>query len=113
MKTEATYVTITEEMVHNYEAIFGKQKKLPPTFPMIFYRYIKVQWNYKGAPIHRKQTCVCSKELSIGETYQCVISLDQEKKKGNYTFYTQSLVGYNSEGSECFRCVSELVVHLP
>ena len=25
-------------MVRNYEAIFGKQTSLPPTFPMIFYR---------------------------------------------------------------------------
>ncbi|WP_445492708.1 hypothetical protein [Niallia sp. 03133] len=113
MKTNETFVTITEEMVQNYEAIFGKQKKLPPTFPMIFYRYIKVPWSFKSAPIHRKQSCVCSKELSIGGKYRCVVTLDQEKKKGKYMFYTQSLFGYNLEGSECFRCVSELVIQLP
>ncbi|MGE8080132.1 hypothetical protein [Peribacillus loiseleuriae] len=111
MKTEKTLVTITEEMVLNYEVIFGKQNKLPLTFPMIFYRYINVPWDYKTAPIHRKQTCVCHSELSIGESYHCVVTLDQVKQKGKYMFYIQSLVGYNLEGSECFRCVSELVVH--
>ena len=41
-----------------------------------------------------------------------MVTLDQEMQKGKYTFYTQSLIGYNMEGSECFRCVSELVVHI-
>ena len=113
MKTDVTLVTITEEMVQHYETIFGKQNRLPPTFPMIFYRFINIPWDYKSAPIHRKQTCVCTKELSIGETYRCVVTLDQETPKEKYTFYTQSLIGYNLEGSECFRCVSELVVRLP
>lgn len=113
MKKVTTIVTITEEMVQNYEAIVGKQNRLPPTFPMIFYRYIKVPWEFKAAPIHRKQTCECFKELFSGESYRCVVTLDQEIQKGKYMFYTQSLVGYNIEGSECFRCVSELVVRLP
>ena len=90
LKTEMTLVTITEEMVQNYEAIFGKQHRLPPTFPMLFYRYIQVPWDYKAAPIHRKQTCVCHRELSIGESYQCVVTLDQARQKGTYMFYTQS-----------------------
>lgn len=113
MNSERTVVTISEEMVQNFEVVFGKQTSLPPTFPMIFYRYIEIPWDYKAAPIHRKQTCVCHKELSVGESYQCVVNLDHEMQKGKYTFYTQSLIGYTLEGSECFRCVSELVVQLP
>lgn len=112
MKIE-TVVTLTEEMVQEFEAVFGKQLSLPPTFPMIFYRYMEVPWTYAAAPIHRKQSCVCHRELLVGETYRCVVSLDQELQKGKYTFYMQSLVGYDRKGNECFRCVSDLVAQLP
>ncbi len=112
MKIE-TFLTLTEEMVGNFEAVFGKQMSLPPTFPMTFYRYIEVPWTYADAPIHRKQSCVCHRKLSVGERYRCVVSLDQELKKGKYTFYTQSLIGYDMKGNECFRCVSDLVAQLP
>lgn len=113
MKSVVTLITLTEELVQEHEAIFGKQLSLPPTFPMVFYRYIKIPWSFKAAPIHRKQMCVCHKELVIGESYQCVVTIDQEVQKGKYTFYTQSLLGYDLEGRECFQCVSNLVVQLP
>jgi hypothetical protein len=111
LKTDHVIVTITKEMVQGFEEIFGKQTKLPPTFPMLFYQYINVPWQYAAAPIHRKQICTCSKELSIGDCFRCTVTLDKEIKKGKYTFYTQTLIGYDLEGSECFQCVSELVVH--
>lgn len=113
MKTVTADVTISEEMLQDYEAIFGKQTRIPPTFPSVFYREIEVPWHYPGAPIHRKQSCTCSVELSIGESYRCVVRLDQERQKGNYLFYTQSLIGYDRKGRECFQCVSEIVVHSP
>lgn len=113
MNTVTAYITITEKMLQDYEAIFGKQVRIPPTFPSIFYREIEVPWHYEGAPIHRKQSCTCSVELSVGERYRCVLTLDQKRQKGNYLFYTQSLTGYDRKGSECFQCVSEFVVHLP
>ena len=36
MKTVTAVVTITEKMLQDYEAIFGKQVRIPPTFPMFF-----------------------------------------------------------------------------
>jgi hypothetical protein len=113
MKAEDVIVTITKEMIQGYEKIFGKQKQLPPTFPMLFYQFIHVPWQYEAAPIHRKQTCTCLKTLSVGDRYRCTVTLDKTLSKGKYTFYTQTLVGYDLEGSECFRCVSDLAVRLP
>lgn len=110
METELISITITEEMVEDFFTVFGKQKRLPPTFPMIFYRFIPVPWSFKAAPIHRKQKCTCPDELSVGKSYRCIAFLEEEYQKGNYTFYTQTLKGYDSDGRECFRCVSELVV---
>ena len=113
MKSEMVTVTLTKEMVENYEIIFGKHKSLPPSFPMIFYQFINVPWEYEGAPIHRKQKCYCPKELVCGQTYHCEVILDRKVIRGKNLFYTQSLVGYDEKGEECFRCVSELVVRLP
>ena len=113
MKSDMIKVTLTEEMVEKYEMIFGKHKSLPPSFPMIFYQFINVPWEYEGAPIHRKQKSFCQKELVIGEIYRCEVTLDRKVKRGNNLFYTQSLVGYDEKGEECFRCVSEFVVRLP
>lgn len=110
MKAEDVIVTITKEMIQGFEKIFGKQPQLPPTFPMLFYQYIHVPWQYEGALIHRKQTCTCLKSLSVGDRFRCTVTRDKEIRKGKYTFYTQTLVGYDLEGSECFRCVSDLAV---
>ncbi|RDW19714.1 hypothetical protein [Oceanobacillus chungangensis] len=113
MKSDRVTVTLTEEMVVNYEKIFGKQKSLPPSFPMLFYQFIPLPWEYGGAPIHRKQLCFCQKKLVIGETYRCEVTLDRKVKRGKNSFYTQSLIGYDYMGEECFRCVSELAIRLP
>ncbi|WML55146.1 hypothetical protein RCG17_11475 [Neobacillus sp. PS3-12] len=78
MKTEDVIVTITKEMIQGYERIFGKQ------------------------------TCTCLKTLSVGDRFRCTVTLDKKISKGIYTFYTQTLVGYDLEGSECFRCVSDI-----
>lgn len=102
-------MTLTEEMIQQFTVVFGKQYHLPPTFPMIFYRYIEVPWEDPAAPILRKQKCTCSQGLVVGETYQCQVTVEQERQKGNTIFYTQSLTGYDEQGKECFRCVSELV----
>lgn len=112
MKSERVAVTLTEELVKNYENLFGEHKSLPPSFPMLFYQYIRVPWEYEGAPIHRKQKCSCEKGLVVGETYHCEVLLDRKVKRGGHTFYTQSLVGYDEQGEECFRCVSDLIVRL-
>ncbi len=113
MKTVTAVVTITEKMLQDYEAIFGKQVRIPPTFPCVFYREIEVPWHYEGAPIHRKQSSACYVELEIGERYRCVVTLDQKRQKGDYLFFIQSLIGYDMKGRECFQCVSEFVVHSP
>ncbi|WP_163536422.1 hypothetical protein [Gracilibacillus sp. YIM 98692] len=112
MKSEKVNITITEEMVDRYEGIFGQQNHLPPTFPMIFYQFIDIPWEYEAVPIHRKQSCVCQRKLLIGESYVCEVTLDRKVKRGKNTFYKQSLVGFDSKGRECFRCVSELAVRL-
>lgn len=111
MKAVTAVVTITEKMLQDYEAIFGKQVRIPPTFPMLFYREIEVPWHYEGAPIHRKQSSACYVELEVGERYRCVMMLDQKRQKGDYLFFIQSLIGYDMKGRECFQCVSEFVVH--
>lgn len=110
MKSKRVSVTITEKMVESYEAIFGKQNQLPPTFPMLFYKYIEMPWEYEAEPIHRKQKCVCYSQLMIGESYECEVLLDRKVRRGMNTFYTQTLVGFDLGGKERFRCVSELVV---
>lgn len=112
MKSERITIMITEEMVSRYEKLFGKQKKLSPSFPMIFYQYFQSPWKFEAPPIHRKQRCVTSEELIMGNSYECELSLDKKVRKGANIFYTQSLVGYNKNGKESFQCVSELVVQL-
>ncbi|WP_085992274.1 hypothetical protein [Oceanobacillus senegalensis] len=112
MKSESVAVTLTQEILDHYENIFGKQKSLPLSFPMLFYQFIKVPWEYGGAPIHRKQKCYRKKDLKVGETYYCEVELVRKVGRDKHTFYTQSLVGYDEIGEVCFRCVSELIVQL-
>ena len=91
LKTEMTLVTITEEMVQNYEAIFGKQHRLPPTFPMLFYRYIHVPWDYKELPIHRKQTCVCHQGTFYrGKLSVCCYTGSSQAKRNVYVLHAIS-----------------------
>ncbi|MFC2949355.1 hypothetical protein [Virgibacillus sediminis] len=113
MKTELVPITITEEMVREFERIFGRQSKLPPTFPMIFYQYIDIPWRDPTTPILRKQYCTATRELVVGETYHCQVSLEYERQKGTKLFYNQVLTGYDERGEECFRCLSELAANLP
>lgn len=110
MKSATVRITITEEMVQDYEKIFGKQIRLSPTFPMIFYKYIPIPWKYENNPIHRKQKCMYQNPLQLGHTYECHVVLDRKMKRGNHIFYTESLLGYDENGEECFRCISEVVV---
>lgn len=112
MKSEMTKIQITEEMAAEYEAVFGKQKQLPPTFPMLFYQFFQLPWEYEAPPIHRKQSCSLNEELVIGKVYHCEVTLDSRVKRRTNIFYTQSLTGFDASGKECFRCTSELVVQL-
>lgn len=113
MKTERVSVTITKEMVQDFEWIFGKQHTLPPVFPMIFYRYIDIPWQTPSPPILRKQHCTSTKELSIGETYYCQVMQEVEGERRNHMFYTESLFVYDDHGKECSRCVSLLLTRSP
>ncbi|MDQ0351710.1 hypothetical protein J2R98_001527 [Alkalibacillus filiformis] len=113
MKSEKVSVTITNNMIHDFEQIFGKQDTLSPVFPMIFYRYIEVPWETPSPPVLRKQHGTCTKELTVGKTYHCQVVLEAEKQRRNNVFYTQCLYVYDEHGEECVRCVSELVTSSP
>lgn len=108
MKTEIVSVTITKEMVEEFESLFGRQPALPPIFPMIFYRYIEIPWQFPS-PILRKHHCTKYKELSVGETYDCQVKREVEKQRGNTMFYTETLLVHDKHGEECVRCVSFLL----
>lgn len=113
MKTEVTPVTLTKKMVEEFEAIIGPQHKLPPTFPMIFYRYIEIPWTSSTPPVLRKQYGTMTKELVVGETYRCQVVLEKERKKRDHTFYTQCLYVYDQNEEVCTNCVSVLVTNSP
>ncbi|UOQ50416.1 hypothetical protein MUN88_10350 [Gracilibacillus caseinilyticus] len=109
MKTEIVSVSITKEMVEEFESLFGKQLALPPTFPMIFYRYMDIPWQPQSPPILRKHHGTKNKELSVGETYQCQVKLEVKKQRRNTIFYTETLLVNDEHGEECARCVSYLL----
>ncbi|NIK27482.1 hypothetical protein FHS45_000573 [Thalassobacillus devorans] len=113
MKTERVPITITKKMVQEYEEIFGEQSTLPPTFAMIFYRFIELPWRTTSPAILRKQYGTCEKELDIDETYQCQVILKVNKQRSNHVFYTQSLYLYDQHEEVCSKCVSELVTKSP
>lgn len=109
IRSETVRITITEEMVQDFEKIFGKQSQLSPTLPMIFYKYLRVPWGYENNPIHRKQKCVYQQPIQVGNSYDCHVVLDRQVRKGEHMFYTESLLGYDENGEECFRCISEVI----
>ncbi|KKB44760.1 hypothetical protein [Bacillus thermotolerans] len=113
MKQIEGYVTVTKDMIQDYEELFGTQSALSPAFPMTFYRELSVPWTFDASPVHRKQSCRCYEAITCGQTYRCVATLEHRMKKGAYAFYTQTLTGYTPNGKEGFQCVSELVVPLP
>lgn len=113
MKTKKTAISLTKEMIDEFEVVFGKQYTFPPTLPMIFYRYMEVAWEPSSPPILRDQHCACTKELVVGETYLCQVELDNLKQMHGCFFYTQSLFVYDKQGEVCCRCVSKLVTHSP
>lgn len=108
MKTNSEKITVTSEMVQQFENIFGEQKQLPPTFPMIFYPYFTIHWQLTTPPVLRKQYCTSTTPIEVGNTYECQLNLEVKRSNRNVTFYTETLVVYDQDGKECAKCVSHL-----
>lgn len=108
-KTDIKHIEITPDMVQKFENIFGEHKKLPPTFPMLFYQRFNVPWQPVSPPILIKQHCHSYKTITVGESYQSQLLLNIKRKGKKYTFYSETLTVYDKKGRESAKCVSDLM----
>ena len=108
MKTDIKLIKITDKTVQDFEAIFGKQKALPPTFPMVFYQFMDLPWQTESGAVLRKQACQLSQPIVQGQRYYCQIVLNIKRERKHYTLYSETLYLYDMDGKECAKCVSNL-----
>jgi hypothetical protein len=82
---------------------------LPPTMPMIAYKWIKTPWQLEHPVIHRRQKCKNHHLLFIDQTYQGMIMLTDPIERNKLTMIKQTLHLYDGDGILCFEGESHLI----
>lgn len=130
-KTETVSIIIPRNIVREYAETVGlsldiytdveKAREagypdlvLPATYPVLFWRYVKIPWLDLNLPlIHGKQSFSYNEPLVANQTYDCFIQLTDvsEKEKGNFLlqFLTHRLV-ITKNGDEAATATSVLIL---
>jgi hypothetical protein len=83
---------------------------LPPTMPMMAYKWLDLPWELQQPIIHRKQKCIQHQRIYIDEIYRAIVEVTDPVQRQNLTFIKQTLYLYNKDGKLCFEGVSDLIV---
>ncbi|WP_026565024.1 FAS1-like dehydratase domain-containing protein [Bacillus sp. UNC41MFS5] len=83
---------------------------LPPTMPMIAYKWLETPWELKYPIIHRKQKCIQHQRMYIEEIYKAVVEVTDQYQRHNLTFMKQTLFLFNRDGKLCFEGISDLTL---
>lgn len=83
---------------------------LPPTMPMIAYKWLDIPWELQQPLIHRKQKCIHHQKMYINECYRAIVKVSKPVQRQNLTFIKQTLSLANEDGELCFEGMSDLIV---
>lgn len=83
---------------------------LPPTMPMMAYKWLAPSWELQHPIIHRKQKCIQHQRMYIDEAYKAIVEVTDQFQRQNLTFIKQTLYLYNKDGKICFEGISDLIL---
>ena len=83
---------------------------LPPTMPVIMYKFVTIPWKQDGVMIHRKQKCTTLQRMFIGREYTAHLVLTDVTSRRAYTFQKEILLIHDSFGNLCFEGISHIVL---
>ena len=83
---------------------------LPPTMPMMAYKWFETNWELQYSVIHRKQKCILHQRLYVDEIYRAIVEVTDQSQRHNLTFMKQTLYLYNKDEKLCFEGISDLIL---
>lgn len=110
------FVKITDDRNPIYESIDKAQEygfntiPLPPTMPMIAYKYIEIPWTLKEPLIHRSQECICNRRMYINQPYFAQVSLEEQAFRKKQGIVKQILQINDCDENLCFKATSTLLI---
>ncbi|MDR4949809.1 FAS1-like dehydratase domain-containing protein [Neobacillus cucumis] len=127
MKTKEYEIIFTKEDVQSFVQLIGEQNliyqspkgakdddsepiPLPPTMPMMAYKWLETPLELQQPMIHRKQKCIQHQRMYIGEIYRAIVEVTNPFQRQNLTFIKQTLYLYRNDGQLCFEGVSDLIL---
>lgn len=126
MKTESIEIVFREQDVRQYTKVtddrnpiytnmelahsIGHQTiPLPPTMPMIAYKWIELPWTLKEPLIHRSQECILHQTMYINRPYFAQVLLKKQTIRKNYQVVNQILRIVDRDKALCFEGISQLI----
>lgn len=82
---------------------------LPPTMPMIAYKWVKTPWQFQAPLIHRKQQGISYESMYIDVPYSAIVNLHVASKRKKFMLIEQTMLLYNDEDVLCFKGISNLI----
>ncbi|CAI9394220.1 hypothetical protein BACSP_00745 [Bacillus sp. T2.9-1] len=124
MKTKEYEIIFTQEDVLQFVQLIGDQNStyqsaegekgesipLPPTMPMIAYKWFESPWELQKPIIHRRQKCFQHQRMYTNEIYRAIVEVTNPFQRQKLTFIKQTLHLYNKDGQLCFEGISDLIV---
>jgi hypothetical protein len=127
MKTKEYEIMFTQEDVQQFVQLIGDQNliyqsperakdygletiPLPPTMPMMAYKWIETPWELQEPIVHRKQKCIQHQRMYMDEIYRAIVEVTDPFQRQKLTFIKQTLYLYNNDGQLCFEGVSDLIL---
>jgi acyl dehydratase len=127
MKTKEYEIIFTQEDVQQFIQLIGDHNPiyqsaerakaygfetipLPPTMPMIAYKWVETPWEFQPPIIHRKQKCIQHERMYIDEIYRAIVEVTDPIQRQKLTFIKQTLYLYNRDGKLYFEGIADLIV---
>jgi N-terminal half of MaoC dehydratase len=110
------FVQLIDEQISIYQSPGGAKDDgsetipLPPTMPMMAYKWIETPLELQQPIIHRKQKCIQHQRMYMDENYRAIVEVTNPFQRQNLTFIKQTLYLYHNDGQLCFEGVSDLIL---
>ncbi|MGJ7921225.1 FAS1-like dehydratase domain-containing protein [Neobacillus sp. LXY-4] len=98
------YESIATAQSYDYTTI-----PLPPTMPMIAYKWIDIPWTLTDPIIHRTQNCRLHSIMYIDEPYTANVSISYRTRREDQCLVKQTLLIKDRDGNICFEGISQLM----
>ncbi len=127
MKTKEYEIIFTQKDVQKFVQLIGEQNPiyhspegakeygfetipLPPTMPMLAYKWLETPLDLQQPIIHRKQKCIQHQRMYMDEIYRAIVEVTSPFQRQKLTFIKQTLYLYNNDRELCFEGVSDLIL---